>query len=73
MQDGSIDKSEYDPRKGTAGYPDEYDKYSMHSIPRNQEINNGGFPLNGPGEEEARRKHGKKKKKKKNELRPNTS
>jgi hypothetical protein len=68
MQDGSIDRSEHDPRKDVDGY-------SMHSIPKNAEINNGGFPINGPGEEgdHVRRHHGKKKKKKNKEHRPNTS
>jgi hypothetical protein len=74
MEDGSIDKSEHDPRlRGATAYQEEYDKNSMHSIPRNSEIDNGGFPINGPGEEGERSKHGKKKKKKRKEFRPNTS
>lgn len=76
MEDGSIDRSEHDPRlRGATAYQDgEYDKNSMHSIPRNAEINNGGFPIGGPGEEGDRsRHHGKKKKKKRKDHRPNTS
>ena len=52
MEDGSIDRSEYDPRRRTGtAYQDEYDKNSINSIPRNAELNNGDFPINGPGEE----------------------
>ena len=53
MQDGSIDKSDHDARhmgRGQTAY-DEYDRNSVGSIPRNTEMNNGGFPINGPGEE----------------------
>lgn len=65
MEDRSIDRSEHDPRRG------EYDKKSLSSFAQN-EMNNGGFPINGPGEEGNRSRHGKKKKKKRKDLRPNT-
>ena len=73
MEDGSIDKSEHDPRLKGVAYQD--DNNSMHSIPRNAEIGDRGFPINGPGEEGDRsaKHHGKKKKKKRKDLRPNTS
>lgn len=72
MEDGSIDRSEYDPRRRTGtAYQDDFEKNSMNSMPRNAELNNGGFPINGPGEERSRH-HGKKKKKKRKDHRPTT-
>lgn len=76
MQDGSIDKSEYDPRRGQTVILDDYDKNSLNSIPRNAEMHNGGFPISGPGDDihsKHKSNHGKKKKKKSRDLRPSTT